>query len=507
MNCLSRCFVRCLWLVTLVVAFWPPSGHADDKRTLYSGWTVFVPYSYVENVRGIPKWTGLDVELLHEIEKQSGYAIDASAVEWPDLVRGVETGEFDFAPTATHTAEREEFATFSVPYRTETMVLILPRGKSHSLPAGTAAELVDIIREKKFRLGVGESTAYPSGEFRAFIADPAHSDQVVEMPVKDFLQELLDGEIDGFLTDRIRAAADIEQHGASSAVEEHPVRVDGDLRLMFSKASVPPNVVADINRAIKEVRERRAYRQLNEKYTFPILVRLTQNSSWFIVVDIIGTIAFALSGVLLAIRYNYDIFGALVLASLPAVGDGVVRDLITNRETLAVLSSPIYIELVVGVVVGGFVVVRIAKALQKSSFGATAVGHLERRREQIGNLVQIFDAVGLAAFTVIGVVVAVATQSKPLWLWGPILAAITAAGGGILRDVVRSEPEISVLKGELYPEIAVFWGALLSFYMIWQTRHLNADEITLGVVITFLGAFLTRVASLYIGMRSPRLSV
>ena len=418
MNRLSRCFVRCLWLVSLVVAYWPPSGHADDSKTLKGGWSVFAPYSYVENVKGIPEWRGLDVELLHEIAKQSGYAIDASAVEWADHVRGVERGEIDFAAYSTRTAEREEFATFSVPYRTETMVLIVPRGKSDSLPASTAAELVDIIREEKFRLGVGESTAYPSGEFRAFIADPAHSKQVVAIRVKDLLQELLDGQIDGYLSDRIRAAADIEEHGSSSDVEEHPVKVDGDLHLMFSKASVPPNVVADFNRAIKEVREHRAYRQLNEKYTFPILVRLTLNSSWFIVVDIIGTIAFALSGVLLAFRYNYDIFGALVLASVPAVGGGIIRDLLTNRETLAVLSSPIYIELAVGLVVVGFVVIRIAKALQQSSLGTAAAGQLERRREQIGLLVQIFDAVGLAAFTVTSVVVAVATQSKPLWLWG-----------------------------------------------------------------------------------------
>ena len=243
---------------------------------------------------------------------------------------------------------------------------------------------------------------------------------------------------------------------------------------------------------------------MNEKYTFPVLVDLTLKSDWFFIADMIGTIAFALSGVLLAFRYNYDIFGAFVLASLPAVGGGVIRDLITNRETLAIVSSPIYLVTVVVLVVAGFAVIRIGRAIRQSGLGAAAAGLLQRRREHIEYLVQVFDAIGLAAFTVTGVVVAVATQSKPLWLWGPILAALTAAGGGILRDVVRSEPEISVLKGELYPEIAVVWGTILSFYMLWQTRQLDADGIMFGVVVTFVGAFLTRIATVHYGIRSPR---
>jgi len=107
---------------------------------------------------------------------------------------------------------------------------------------------------------------------------------------------------------------------------------------------------------------------------------------------------------------------------------------------------------------------------------------------------------------VTGVVVGLATQSEPLLLWGPILAAITAAGGGILRDVVRSDPNVPFIKGELYPEIAFLWGAILSGYMIWQTRQLNADEIALGIVVTFLGAFLTRMAVIHFGIRSPRMS-
>lgn len=113
------------------------------------------------------------------------------------------------------------------------------------------------------------------------------------------------------------------------------------------------------------------------------------------------------------------------------------------------------------------------------------------------------DALGLAAFTVTGVVVAFATQSEPLWLWGPILAALTGAGGGILRDVVRSDPHIPTLKGELYPEIAFVWGGVLSFFLIWETQNINPEAILTGIVVTIVGAFATRMLAIHLNLRSP----
>ena len=275
---------------------------------------------------------------------------------------------------------------------------------------------------------------------------------------------------------------------------------------MFSKASIQPEVVTDFNRAIESVHADGTYRRLNEKYAFPILVKLTLDSNWFFAVDIIGTIAFALSGLLLAFRYNYDIFGAFVLASLPAVGGGVVRDLITNRDTLVFLSSPIYLQVILALVGGGYVAIRGTMAIRMSGLGPAAAALFERRRNQVVRLIQVSDAIGLAAFTVTGVVAALATGSSPLWLWGPLLAAITAAGGGILRDVVRSDPDVPFIKGEFYPEIAVIWGLILSVYLEHESRHLSTEDVTIGIVVTFVGAFLTRIATIYFGIRSPRFS-
>ena len=495
-----------LCIVTLLLMCALPSARADQHRNLISGWPLGPPFSFVETKRGVPHWQGLDVELLQEIGKRAGYPIEISELRWTALVQGIESGDVDLVPQATRTPERETFAMFSVPYRTGTVVMVVKRGRKADFPADTSKELVQMIKKTGFRLGVLRGAAYPDAAIRAFIADPEYRHLVVELETKDFLDSLIFGRIDGFLSDRIKAANEIEIRGMAGFVEEHPLMITSDLHLMFSKASVQPDVVAAFNRAIESVHADGIYRRLNEKYAFPILVKLTLDNNWFFAVDIIGTIAFALSGLLLAFRYNYDIFGALVLASLPAVGGGVVRDLITNRDTLAFLSSPIYLQVILGLVGGGYVAIRSTMAIRMSRLGPAAAALFERRRDQVRGLIQFSDAIGLAAFTVTGVVAALATGSSPLWLWGPLLAAITAAGGGILRDVVRSDPDVPFIKGEFYPEIAVIWGLILSVYLEHESRHLSTDDVTLGIVVTFVGAFLTRIATIYFGIRSPRFS-
>jgi polar amino acid transport system substrate-binding protein len=110
---------------------------------------------------------------------------------------------------------------------------------------------------------------------------------------------------------------------------------------------------------------------------------------------------------------------------------------------------------------------------------------------------------GLAAFTIIGVAVAVESKSTPLWVWGPLLAVLTGAGGGIIRDVVRGDAKNPSLKGSFYPEIALIWGAILSLFLDWQTHRLDLDEVFLATIITLVGAFLTRILVIFLDVRSP----
>jgi polar amino acid transport system substrate-binding protein len=482
----------------------------QDRPVLRGGWDRFEPYEFIEDRSGYSYLTGLDVELLRVIAERAGYRIVMDNVPWRQHVEEIETGERDFALAAVRTPERERFAYFSDPYRQETMTLILPRGHASIYPARSDGELVRLLKQRRLRLGVLDGIAYPSAVMREYIADPENARLIrVATHERELLDMLLNGQIDGFLADRIGAATAAWKSGVQSRIDEHPVVVRRDVHLMFSKASVAPGVVDAFSDAIAGVYRDGTFHEINRRYMFPILLAQTIDSRWFFVIDVIGTIAFALSGLLLAYKYHYDIFGAFVLASLPAVGGGITRDLLTNRETLAVLADPVYVLIIVATVVAGYLCLQVASLLR---------GYWRRRHVATGKtpptlvhlmphanaLIQGLDAAGLAAFTVTGVVVALGTRSEPLWMWGPILAAVTAAGGGILRDVLRSDPDIPTLKGELYPEIAFVWGGALSLYLIWQTRQIEPQQILFGVVATVIGAFLTRMLAIRFNIRSPR---
>jgi len=117
-------------------------------------------------------------------------------------------------------------------------------------------------------------------------------------------------------------------------------------------------------------------------------------------------------------------------------------------------------------------------------------------------LLQIFDAIGLATFTIIGVIVAFSERCEPVWLWAPFLAALTAAGGGVLRDLLRPNSGIPTLKGEIYPEIAVVWGLGYALVLLAWQDDLSLVRVVLLTVFILLGAFFTRIAVVHFGWRS-----
>ena len=63
---------------------------------------------------------------------------------------------------------------------------------------------------------------------------------------------------------------------------------------------------------------------------------------------------------------------------------------------------------------------------------------------------------------------------------------------------------IASLRGELYPEIAVVWGLALALFLEWEGERLQPDEIKLGVIVTILGAFLTRMMAIARGIKGWR---
>ena len=145
------------------------------------------------------------------------------------------------------------------------------------------------------------------------------------------------------------------------------------------------------------------------------------------VLDLVGIFVFALSGGLVAVRKDLDLFGVLVLAGITGLGGGFLRDVLIGAVPPAALADWRYL------------LVPVAAGLLTFRFHP-ALGRMER-------LVNVFDAAGLALFCVVGALKAVEYGLGPLP--AALMGMVTAIGGGMLRDVLAGRVPI-VLRGELY---------------------------------------------------------
>ncbi len=438
------------------------------------------------------------MEIERALARAMGVELVLTDMAWEDHLAALAAGSADIAAGATFSPERNQYAFFSKPYRRETDVLILRKGASARFPLLSIEEMLDNFAKTRFRLGVIAGYTYANEKINQYIAEPGHRDLIVKVgdDVQN-LHNLLDGQVDGFIADRIVAATVAWRAQKSGLIEEHPLRFSTDIHLMLSRASQSAVMLARLNAAIDEIQRSGEVRRIADAYALPILIHQTLDSDWFRVLAFLGTIAFALSGVVLAYSGHYTLFGALVLASLPALGGGVVRDVLLARQPLGIVRDPLIVLTVFGTVMLGMAAVKIMSLTHTRALALT----LQARRQLGSHLIETFDALGLAAFLVVGVVAVLDTSVQPLWLWGPISAGITASFGGLMRDLLRHDPQIASLKGELYPEIAVAWGLALSLFLEWEAERLQPEEIWLAVVITIIGAFSTRMLAVWFGLK------
>ncbi|HXV11702.1 MAG TPA: transporter substrate-binding domain-containing protein [Burkholderiales bacterium] len=481
----------------------------EGKKVLRCGWYLWDPYQYIAVKQNIRQLTGLDVQLVRTVFSRIGHEVSYEEIGWKQHQLDIKNGVRDIAAGAFKNPERAEYAYYSAPYRKETDVVYVRKGESSRYRYGSVSELIARFRDQNIRLGV-ISGFYYGPELATYISDPANASRIVRVAndVANF-QHLLDRRIDAFVADRLVGETLAWKHGWQLAVEElSPPVYSADIHVIFSKKTTTPQLVEAFNRSLHELRQSGQYSRIVREYLFPSLLGATVAQWWFLTIDILGTIAFAISGILLAHQGRYSLFGALVLASLPALAGGIMRDLVVNREKLAVLSNPVYLSAVVLTVLAGYVAFKLAARLRPASgSGGDAADGADwfLKKITVTRAVAFFDALGLAAFTVIGVVVAVESRSEPLWLWGPLLGALTGAGGGIIRDVFRADANNPFLKGTFYAEVALIWGLALSLFLTWYANRLDYEpgEISLAVITTLIGALLTRMAVFHYRVRSP----
>lgn len=179
--------------------------------------------------------------------------------------------------------------------------------------------------------------------------------------------------------------------------------------------------------------------------------------------DFIGTVAFAISGAIVGIHKRMDIFGVNVLAVTTACGGGMMRDVIIGCTPPMMFRNPIFV--LVAVVVAN--IVFLLMYLHR---------HMPRKLACVyGEMLFWFDSLGLAAFTVDGVMAGVRAGYSDNHFLICFLGFITAVGGGALRDVMADQmPDI--FRKHIYA-VAAIAGAILMALLLHLTDSENAAMI------------------------------
>ena len=305
----------------------PGSAEARDA-VLRIGWDSKAPYHYMQQKGQTAYLTGMDVELMRMIAADAGFKIDFEEVDWVSNMVNVRSGETDVALGAFYDEDRALYALFSDPYRVEKQVLFLDGSAMPQFAPASVQDFLEQLKSQSFRLGIvddyfygTEATAILHSEEYAPLISMARSEGLL-------LNLFLNEEIDGFISDRLVGAKAVSQLGLSERLREYPlVLYEANVHAMFSRATSSAGDVVKFNRSLADLKASGAHETVLRRYTAPILLSIAVSGNWFFILDIIGTIAFAISGVLIAAKESYSLLGAFVLASLPAVGGGVVRDL------------------------------------------------------------------------------------------------------------------------------------------------------------------------------------
>lgn len=176
------------------------------------------------------------------------------------------------------------------------------------------------------------------------------------------------------------------------------------------------------------------------------------------ILEIIGTIAFTISGVMVAKEKKMDLFGAVVLGGATAVGGGMIRDVILGSFPPTMFTNPIYI--LVSLIVS-FLTFSFFYFMPKSSNNKT--------KELVQLVINWADNVGLAAFVVVGCRLAISSGFANNLFLCTFVGTLTGIGGGIIRDVLAGQVPLIFAK-RIYG-LAAILGAYL--YMTLYALHLN----------------------------------
>lgn len=161
----------------------------------------------------------------------------------------------------------------------------------------------------------------------------------------------------------------------------------------------------------------------------------------FYIIDILGTIAFAISGVLVALNKKMDPFGILIIAFVTAVGGGTLRDLLIGETPVSWMKDMTYTYFIIGATIFAVVFRNRINYLRTSLF--------------------LFDTIGIGLYTVVGVEKGINAGLHPIMCIA--LGTMTASFGGVIRDILCNEIPV-IFRKEIYATACIIGGA--SYFLL-----------------------------------------
>lgn len=193
------------------------------------------------------------------------------------------------------------------------------------------------------------------------------------------------------------------------------------------------------------------------------------------IIEFFGTFAFAISGIRLASAKQFDWFGAYVVGLVTAIGGGTIRDVLLD-VTPFWMTNPVYL---------------ICSAL--ALFWVVVFG---KQLVHLHNTFFIFDSIGLALFTVVGVEKTIAL-GFPFWV-AIVMGSITGAAGGVIRDIFINEIPL-IFRKEIYAMACIVGGLVF-----WSCSFMNLDSMLIQCISGF-SVFLTRILAVKYNICLPKL--
>lgn len=180
----------------------------------------------------------------------------------------------------------------------------------------------------------------------------------------------------------------------------------------------------------------------------------------FYILDLIGTIAFAMSGALVAINKRLDPFGVFIIAFVTAAGGGTMRDILTGRLPVGWMLDINYMYAILGATVVAIVFRKKLRFWSKTFF--------------------LFDTIGIGVFTIIGTEIGVKAGFHPII--SIALGTMTACFGGVTRDILCNDIPI-IFRKEIYATACIV-GAIT--FLILQELIQNTNYVYVGTTFIII---------------------